>query len=63
MRKAQGVKGLIKYLDSINYPITEELVNELILKREIPHSKHFSNNIMFDLNHIDWWVHEKKNAL
>ena len=60
MRKAQGVKSLIEYLDSVNYPITEELVNELILKREIPHNKPISSIIMFDLDHIDWWVNEKK---
>lgn len=60
MRKINGVKSLINYLESVNFPLEEENVHELILKREIPHNNPIGNTIIFDLNHIDWWIDEKK---
>ncbi|WP_075619396.1 hypothetical protein [Paenisporosarcina indica] len=62
MRKVHGVKSLIIYLESVNFPLNEERVNELILKREIPHNNPIGNTIIFDLNHIDWWINEKKRT-
>jgi len=56
MRKIHGIKGLINYLASMNYPLKEADIHDLIVKREIPHSKLMSNILIFDLNHIDWWI-------
>lgn len=60
MRKVHGIKNLIEYLESVNFPLNEEDVNELILKREIPHNNPFGNIIIFDLNNIDWWIDGKR---
>ncbi|KIL45780.1 hypothetical protein [Jeotgalibacillus soli] len=61
MRKVNGIKSLIAYLDSENYPVTEEKINVLILRREIPHHKPFKNMIVFNLDHIDWWINEQRS--
>lgn len=61
MRKVNGVKNLIVYLNSINYPMTEEEINDLIQKRTIPHLRPLSTLIVFDLDHIDWWITQQKH--
>jgi hypothetical protein len=60
MRKVYQIKKLIAYLDSVNYPITEDEVHQLLLNKDIPHRKPLSNMIVFDLDHIDWWITEKR---
>jgi hypothetical protein len=60
MKKIQGVKGLLGYFQSVDYPMTEELINDCIAKRTIPHSRSYANTIFFDLSHIDWWISEQK---
>lgn len=60
MRKVQGIKSLMDYLASVDYPLSEETLNNLILKRELPHSVPIRNMIIFDLSHIDWWIAEKR---
>lgn len=60
MRKVQGIKSLIDYLDSVDYPLSEETVMELIEKRNLPHSIPIKNIIIFDLAHIDWWITERR---
>lgn len=60
MRKIQGIKSLMDYLNSVDYPLSEETLNELILKRDLPHTVPIRNMIIFDLSHIDWWIAEKR---
>lgn len=60
MRKVQGIKSLMDYLDSVDYPLSEETLNDLILKRNLPHSIPIRNMIIFDLSHIDWWIAERR---
>jgi len=62
MRKIQGIKSLIDYLSSVNYPMTVESVNDLIQKRQIPHNRPIGNLIIFDLDHIDWWLNERQTT-
>jgi hypothetical protein len=62
MRKVQGVKRLIAYFDSVNYPMTEESLIILMTQREIPHTSPLSNILIFDLNHIDWWIKEQNKV-
>lgn len=56
MRKIQGVKSLMAYFDSVNYPMTEENLIDLLARKELPHISPISSIIIFDLNHIDWWI-------
>ncbi|MBM7647482.1 hypothetical protein JOC78_000403 [Bacillus ectoiniformans] len=60
MRKVNGIKNLIDYLESVHYPMTEEQINDLITEKHIPHSKLIGNHMMFNLDHIDWWINEQK---
>jgi hypothetical protein len=53
MRRIQGIKNLIAYLVSVNYTMTEEEINDLILIKDIPHSRPISSIIIFDLDHKD----------
>lgn len=62
MKKIQGVKSLLGYLESVDYPLTEEQVNELLSKRKIPHSSLYGKVIMFELSHIDWWIAEQRKT-
>lgn len=50
MRKVKGVKSLMAYFDSVNYPI------DLIARKEVLHISPISVILQFDLNHIDWWI-------
>ena len=56
MRRAYGVKKLSLYLDTVGYPLTEKEIVDLITKKEIPHLKPMANMIVFNLDHIDWWI-------
>ncbi|OAH57780.1 hypothetical protein AWH48_01810 [Domibacillus aminovorans] len=60
MRNVHRIKQLISYLDSVDYPLTEEEIYDLILKREIPHKNPNNSLIVFDLDHIDWWINENR---
>ncbi|MGG3450494.1 hypothetical protein ABER98_11515 [Domibacillus aminovorans] len=60
MRSIQGINQLISYLDSVNFPLTEEKIHDLILKREIPHRRPINSLVIFDLDHIDWWINENR---
>ena len=59
MRKVQGVKRLIAYFDSVNYPMTEDDLIVLLTQKGIPHTSPISTILIFDLNHIDWWIKEQ----
>lgn len=60
MRKVQGIKSLMVYLDSVDYPLSEDKLSSLIQNRAIPHTIPIRNMIIFDLAHIDWWVAERR---
>lgn len=60
MKKVQGVKSLLKYLEAADYPMTEERVHDFIARRKIPHSQSYGEMIFFDLDHIDWWIAEQR---
>ncbi|KAB7709096.1 hypothetical protein F9802_03010 [Bacillus aerolatus] len=60
MRKVNRTKDLMIYLDSVNYPMTEEKINDLIFRKKIPHSRPMSSIVIFDLDHIDWWINEQR---
>ncbi len=62
MRKVQGVKSLITYFDSVNYPMTEDDLIDLLTRKGIPHTSPISTIVIFDLNHIDWWIKEQNKA-
>ena len=59
MRKAYGIKSLIKYLESVNQPITEEEINDLILNKKIPHLRPINNLLVFNLDYIDGWLRDQ----
>lgn len=56
MAKIQGIENLLVYLDSVGYPLSEQQINEFLLARKIPHSKPHGSVIVFDRDHIQWWV-------
>jgi hypothetical protein len=60
MKKVQGIKSLLEYLEAADYPMTEERVQELMAQRKIPHSRSYGKTIFFDLGHIDWWIAEQR---
>ncbi|MBU0905847.1 MAG: hypothetical protein KKF57_11700 [Firmicutes bacterium] len=60
MRKVQGIKSLMVYLDSVDYPLSEEKLSSLVQNGAIPHTIPIRNMIIFDLAHIDWWVAERR---
>ncbi|WP_419881634.1 hypothetical protein ACN6MY_19375 [Peribacillus sp. B-H-3] len=60
MRKAIGIKSLIKYLHSVSYPLTEEEILELILNKSIPHLRPLSDMIVFNLDHVDSWLSQQQ---
>ena len=62
MRKVQGVKRLIAYFDSVNYSMTEENLINLMTQKEIPYTSPLSTILIFDLNHIDWWIKEQNKV-
>jgi len=60
MRKVHGIRNLIAYLESINFPLTEEQVNDLIVNKELPHLRPLEHIIVFNLDHIDWWISQQR---
>ncbi|EMF46248.1 hypothetical protein B481_1975 [Planococcus halocryophilus Or1] len=60
LRKIQGLSKLVSYLESVGYPMTAEEITDLMLKRKIPHRKAYQDIIIFNLEHIDWWIAEQR---
>jgi len=60
MRKVYGVKKLIAYLTSVDYPLTETDIHDHVLKKDIPHLSLINNMLVFDLDHIDWWIGQQR---
>ncbi|CEG22525.1 hypothetical protein BN1080_01454 [Planococcus massiliensis] len=63
MKKIQGIENLLIYLNSKECPMTEAQIRNLITLRTIPHSQPFGDMLIFDKDHIDWWVTEQRNQL
>ncbi|MGG0249233.1 hypothetical protein ABEY24_12890 [Peribacillus frigoritolerans] len=61
MRKAYGIKSLMIYLESVNYPIKEEEINDLILNKKIPHLRPIDNLLIFNLDHIDGCLSDQQS--
>jgi hypothetical protein len=62
MRKVYGINSLVSYLERVNDPYTEEEINELIKLKKIPHLRPINGVIVFDLDHIDWWIAQRKKS-
>ncbi|MEM1504850.1 hypothetical protein RG959_15690 [Domibacillus sp. 8LH] len=60
MRRVQGIPSLLTYLNAHHYSLTHEEVEDLIRKRQFPHRKLMNGAMIFDLNHIDWWLSENR---
>ncbi|ANU28022.1 hypothetical protein [Planococcus versutus] len=60
MRKIQGLPNLVNYLESVDYPLAVEEITDLMLRRKIPHRKAYKDVIIFNLEHIDWWIAEQR---
>ncbi|MFC4409085.1 hypothetical protein ACFOZY_01405 [Chungangia koreensis] len=60
MRKVYGVPKLAAYLLEEGYPLSEEQIIGLMKEKAIPHSKPYQNIIAFNLDHIDWWVSQRR---
>ncbi|KMY54387.1 hypothetical protein AC623_10970 [Bacillus sp. FJAT-27231] len=60
MRKIYGIENLIAYLSSVNFPLIEERIKDVILKRELPHYRAFQTTFIFNLDRIDWWISQKR---
>ena len=59
MSKIQGVASLLEYLNSVDYPLTEEQLQMYLHQRKIPHNS-FGDTVFFELVHIDWWIAEQR---
>jgi hypothetical protein len=62
MRKVYGIKSLVSYLERVNVPLTKEDINELITLKKIPHLRPINGVIVFNLDHIDWWIAQRKKS-
>lgn len=60
LRKIQGLPKLVTYLESVDYPLAEDEITDLMLRRKIPHRKAYQDVIIFNLEHIDWWIAEQR---
>lgn len=63
MKKIQGIENLLKYLDSVDFPMTEERIRNFLNQRNIPHSQPYGDIFIFDEDHIDWWVAEQRKQI
>lgn len=62
MSKIQGVKSLLEYLESVDYPLSENQLHEFLARRKIPHKKSYGDTVFFDSAHIDWWITEQRKV-
>ena len=56
MRKIRGVKKLVKYLESINCPLSEATLYRLVRTKDIPFTRPTQRVLIFDLDAIDKWL-------
>ena len=62
MGKIQGIPKLLEYLEQRSYPMTEEQIQQLLSERTIPHARPYGDMILFDENHIEWWIEEQRKT-
>lgn len=62
MEKIQGIEGLIVYLESVGYPLSERQIHEFLTAKKIPHSKPYGNMLVFERSHIEWWVNMQRKT-
>ncbi|WP_038705428.1 hypothetical protein [Planococcus sp. PAMC 21323] len=60
MRKIQGLSKLVSYLESVGYPMAADEITDLMTRRKIPHRRAYQDIIIFNLEHIDWWIAEQR---
>jgi hypothetical protein len=56
MRKVRGAKKLSQYLDSINCPMSEGSIYNLVRNKLIPCHHPSPQYLIFDLDEIDIWL-------
>lgn len=56
MRRIRGAKELVKYLESINCPISESTIYKLLREKRIPSIRPSDLILLFDLDAIDRWL-------
>ncbi len=56
MRRVRGAKGLVKYLDSIDCPMSESTIYKLLREKRIPSIRPSDRILLFDLDAIDYWL-------
>ena len=62
MRKIRGVKALVKYLSSIDCPMSEATLYRLVKVKAIPYKRPSPGILIFDLDHIDKWLDPEEVA-
>ena len=60
MKKIYGIKNLIAYLDSVSYSLTEDQIHQLIQSKDIPHLRPHEKLLVFNSDHIDWWINSQQ---
>ncbi|WP_033544061.1 hypothetical protein [Planococcus sp. CAU13] len=61
MGRIHGIKNLITYLKSVDYPLSEQEINGFLEAKTIPHSRPYGDLIVFECSHIEWWVDLQRN--
>ena len=55
MRRIRGVKALVKYLESIDCPMSDATIHRLLREKRIPVIRPSERILIFDLDAIDRW--------
>ena len=56
MRRIRGAKELVKYLESIDCPMSESTIYKLLREKRIPSIRPSDRILLFDLDAIDKWL-------
>lgn len=56
MRRVRGAKALVKYLESIDCPMSETTIYRLLRTKSIPFRRISPQVLIFDLDDIDNWL-------
>ncbi|MFS0576390.1 hypothetical protein AB1K83_12195 [Sporosarcina sp. 179-K 3D1 HS] len=57
MRTVQGISSVIAYLESVDYPVTEEDIQALLADMDVSSDNRASH---FNLDHVDWWINQQQ---
>lgn len=58
MRTVQGISSVLSYLESVDYPVTEEDIQELLSDMD---ASSISQSSHFNLDHVDWWISQQQH--